>query len=268
MIQSQKPQERQVTLEDLLRLKRAERPAPEFWVNFEAELRRKQLAAAIEQRRPWWHISLSSRFLRLGVPVGAAAAVAFAWVSLRKPHAVADAPVGVETNVAESHPISTGADSSKLTNALPDQSESGGAVVAVASSEPSPQVVVASVQEQPLVRESQFRESLKIAPPKSHDVVVTLGLPNVRKVLDVPTQSVLQAAVLAESNAVRHPDVWQDSRRARLMAYAESSLGPNQQEAARSNRTRERVASRLNEEALSDSIRRLGMAEGRLSIRF
>ena len=36
---------RPVTLEDLLRLKRAERPAAEFWVRFDRELRAKQEAA-------------------------------------------------------------------------------------------------------------------------------------------------------------------------------------------------------------------------------
>jgi len=39
-----------VTLEDLLCLKRAERPPPEFWSEFERELRQKQLAALVERR--------------------------------------------------------------------------------------------------------------------------------------------------------------------------------------------------------------------------
>ncbi len=42
-----------LTIEDLLRLKRAERPSPEFWSQFERELREKQLAAIVE-KRPWW----------------------------------------------------------------------------------------------------------------------------------------------------------------------------------------------------------------------
>jgi hypothetical protein len=41
------------TLEDLIRIKRAERPPAEFWQRFEEELRAKQLAAIVE-RRPWW----------------------------------------------------------------------------------------------------------------------------------------------------------------------------------------------------------------------
>jgi hypothetical protein len=72
-----------VTLDDLLRVKRAERPSSEFWTQFEAELRAKQLAALV-RRRPWWS-DLGARtfgiLARYGLPVGAAAAVAMAgWV--------------------------------------------------------------------------------------------------------------------------------------------------------------------------------------------
>jgi hypothetical protein len=42
-----------VTIDDLLKLKRAEAPPPEFWAQFERELREKQLAAIVE-KRPWW----------------------------------------------------------------------------------------------------------------------------------------------------------------------------------------------------------------------
>ena len=42
-----------VTIDDLLKLKRAEAPPPEFWPQFERELREKQLAAIVE-KRPWW----------------------------------------------------------------------------------------------------------------------------------------------------------------------------------------------------------------------
>ena len=72
-----------VTLEDLLRLKRAERPSPEFWTRFESELRRKQLAALLEVR-PWWQTLphfLGQR--RIQFPLGAAALVAIALASPR-----------------------------------------------------------------------------------------------------------------------------------------------------------------------------------------
>lgn len=70
------------TLEELLRLKRAERPQPEFWQQFDSELRRKQLAATIEPK-PWWLglAILSRKAAPVGLPVGAAAALALAAIS-------------------------------------------------------------------------------------------------------------------------------------------------------------------------------------------
>ena len=73
-----------VTLEDLLRLKRAERPPPEFWSEFERELRQKQLAALVE-RRSWWH-ELAATYGKSGwlrLPVGATAVLALSFLSLR-----------------------------------------------------------------------------------------------------------------------------------------------------------------------------------------
>lgn len=70
------------TLESLLRVKRAERPDPEFWQHFERELRRKQLAATIEPK-PWWlGVSILARKCApVGLPVGAAAAAVLAAIS-------------------------------------------------------------------------------------------------------------------------------------------------------------------------------------------
>lgn len=71
-----------VTVEDLLRLKRAERPDPEFWNKFEVELRQKQLAALV-QRRPWWERIPLFVGRRAYLPIGATAAIAFTLVSVR-----------------------------------------------------------------------------------------------------------------------------------------------------------------------------------------
>lgn len=71
-----------VSLEDLLRLKRAEKPAAEFWKGFEQELRQKQLAALLE-KRPWWQEAPRWAARHVYLPMGAAAAVAFAFVTLR-----------------------------------------------------------------------------------------------------------------------------------------------------------------------------------------
>ena len=85
---------RPVALEDILRLKRAERPSPEFWTHFDRELRAKQLAALVE-RRPWW--SMMPRVLtglsRYHLPLGATAVLALSIVSYREFRPVSLAPV-------------------------------------------------------------------------------------------------------------------------------------------------------------------------------
>ena len=74
-----------VTVEDLLRLKRAERPPPEFWAEFERELRQRQLAALVE-RKPWWNgLSMSvGRLSWLRLPVGAMAVLTLTMLSVRQ----------------------------------------------------------------------------------------------------------------------------------------------------------------------------------------
>lgn len=92
---------RQVTLEDLLHLKRAERPPAEFWSRFEQELRAKQLAAIVS-KRPWWR-TLPAVFTgtrRYQLPLGATAILALTFLSVREyrlPSAsiMAPAPAGV-----------------------------------------------------------------------------------------------------------------------------------------------------------------------------
>lgn len=75
----------QVTLEQLLRVKRAERPQPEFWQQFEREMRVKQLAAIVEPR-PWWapFIRIGTRVARYQVPVGATAIFALTLLTVRE----------------------------------------------------------------------------------------------------------------------------------------------------------------------------------------
>ncbi|MSU24798.1 MAG: hypothetical protein EXS32_13365 [Opitutus sp.] len=75
---------RPVVLEDLLRLKRAERPSPEFWDEFERQLRAKQLAALVE-RRPWWSAipHALAGLTRYHLPLGATAILAVSFLSVR-----------------------------------------------------------------------------------------------------------------------------------------------------------------------------------------
>lgn len=77
---------RPIEIDDLLRLKRAERPPAEFWSEFDRQLRAKQLAA-IMAKRPWWDRlpSLFKGFTRYHVPLGAAAVLAVTFIALREP---------------------------------------------------------------------------------------------------------------------------------------------------------------------------------------
>lgn len=75
-------EQKQVTVEKLLELKKFEKPSSEFWARFENELQVKRLQALVE--KPTWTDRLRSALrysLLWAVPVGGAAAFAFAlWV--------------------------------------------------------------------------------------------------------------------------------------------------------------------------------------------
>jgi hypothetical protein len=89
------PEKRDVTLEDLLRLKRAERPPPEFWAKFDADMRAKQLSAIVGRPR-WSGVSAFLGLLgRFQLPIGAAAALALAYVGYTRFESAPPAPVAV-----------------------------------------------------------------------------------------------------------------------------------------------------------------------------
>jgi hypothetical protein len=69
-----------ITLEDLLRFKRTERPSAEFWTQFDRELQAKQLAALVGKKR-WWHSTARTITRFSYLPLGAAAALAFALIA-------------------------------------------------------------------------------------------------------------------------------------------------------------------------------------------
>ena len=79
------PRKTTVSVEDLLRVKRAEQPPAAFWNQFEQGLRTKQLAAIVEPR-PWWapFIRIGARISRFQLPVGATAILAITLFTLRE----------------------------------------------------------------------------------------------------------------------------------------------------------------------------------------
>jgi hypothetical protein len=134
-------QRSKVTVEDLLRLKRAERPAPEFWANFERELRQKQLTALIE-KRPWWQELPQLLARRIYLPVGATAILAFTLVSIKyyapaQLGQVAPAPLGTPVAFDRDQPVAAIPVSSPLVNrsesAAPEVEESVAATTPAAT---------------------------------------------------------------------------------------------------------------------------------------
>jgi hypothetical protein len=89
----------QPTLEELLRVKRAERPPQEFWKRFEDELRAKQLAAIVAPRSWWQPLVSLVPGRRTAALAGVGAAVAFSFAAyLRFP--AAQAPRVTEPAIA------------------------------------------------------------------------------------------------------------------------------------------------------------------------
>ena len=120
-----------VNLEDLLRLKRAERPEPEFWSRFEEELRVKQLAAIVE-KRPWWitlRLPQAARVLvRFQLPVGAAAILALGFVVVREYR-----PSGISSEVMQPVLALNAADDTAM-NTVPAEQENSTVVASDISS--------------------------------------------------------------------------------------------------------------------------------------
>ena len=74
-----------ISLEDLLAVKRAERPPAEFWDNFQQEFHVRQRAAAVEPKR-WWFVlpRIFAGMARYQMPMGAAAVLAVTFLSFRE----------------------------------------------------------------------------------------------------------------------------------------------------------------------------------------
>lgn len=116
------------TLEDLLQLKRNERPPSEFWDSFNRGLREKQLAALVHQPRGWERLRpLFSRALRWSVPVGAAAIATFGvvrHVALTPASSLVQAPAD-SAIVAAQRPVTLGSPTSGLVSSTVETTRSG-----------------------------------------------------------------------------------------------------------------------------------------------
>lgn len=266
-----------VTLEDLLRLKRAERPAPEFWARFDRELRAKQLAALVE-KRPWWQglPEWALNWRRFHLPLGATAVLALTLVSLRDS---GSHPVAAPTTLRE--PIVRVAGSSELAShelAVPVEVTSIAATAAVsmaaasgsAMEEPAePEPVVAAVAMSPLESEAPQSAAAGLAEAASSrfaggkvlaalDSESTLGrsLGAVRE-----TKSpVVRGAAFEPLAQMSSPT---EVRRARFRTALATPVA--KETLAQAN---DRLARNLSDERMNDAVRRFDAKADRLSLKF
>jgi len=284
-------QSKRVTLEDLLRLKKAEQPSPEFWTNFERSMRERQLAALVE-RKPWWHwFALSyERVGQLRLPLGTAAALAVAFAAVRYlpenespsapvarenlaalplraavPVAVSEAPLRALAAVAapvQVTPAPVSASDARLTEVAVDKP----AGAAVQDSEQIPWMNARFGSRGDL---AALVPSIQTPPAN----LLTVGLPetslsdNSSRTLGFEERGLPVMPAKHTAEVLPTAAAASESRRARLLAAlsAASSYAP---EPAVPERARREVIRYLSEDGWDRSMSRLEAAGNHLSIKF
>lgn len=272
---------RPVSLEDLLRLKRSERPPAEFWSQFDRELRAKQLSALVA-KRPWWQtlpaVSFQA-FYRLRLPFGAAAICGLSFLALREnrePTRVM--PVVASTSQAAA-PSSAAAELRKPAREsaiasladLPSGAvaiDSSASVISAHPAAEQPTLVAAAVESQavdatPVAAAPAVTEVTGARLPVS--LVTTTAVPSPGSRLlggktgfesrGLPARSTVEPLAQMTSPG--------ESRRARLLTAMVSTASLET-----SARTTERAASRIAEERLYDQVQRFGARGDRLNVKF
>lgn len=288
MSDRQSPQSK-VSVEDLLRLKRAERPASAFWTEFDDQLRRKQLAAIVD-KRPWWRRVSVSNLAKLTLPVGATAVLTIALINVRErsqyaadlasvaPTSVSSplgsmatpgiAPAGVNTAAVRSSVAAqeqaVPAMPAIARDAIADSATVSGQVVSKNSgehvagrdtSEPSLAQVILGL-------EGTMEGDVRLDHQPASEIPMLASLSTL-----VPSSA--QIIATADSDSLTQVSSSRNDRRARLLASVDSQERSDMISGnSRVARSRERIANRLAEQSLYDSISRLGLNGDSVSIKF
>lgn len=246
----QPDQRPKVTIEDLLHLKRAERPAAEFWTGFERELRQKQLTALLE-KRPWWQMLPQLITRRVYLPVGATAILAFTLVSVKY---YVPAQLAQVAAPAANSPVATDRAAAStlapVSSPLVNRSDSAPAEISVAAVEPAATAILSeAVELMPLLvaeRETD-RPSARLLAANLTGLSETeagFGQDVLSNRLSAPVS--MQTAAAGELASVPN----NSARRSRLLArYEGRQLNP---EPAPPAVVRERLARRLGETENAD----------------
>jgi hypothetical protein len=289
------------SLETLLRLKRSERPDPDFWNEFDRGMKQKQLAAIVEPK-PWWlECSLLARkfapFAGLGLAGGAAL---FALVAVRTEMALrlSTEPVaevagrGSQASVSEADVAQVSASPTARVTGDIEANLPGSSTVLLASAESERKDRRATDAETNSIMQSlvgNFPESaasgialLGVSPEMTTDPEVqAAAVPLASSAVStegqfassMPEMDVLSHAAEAidSSSAVADKEVvpvpFTNPRQARLLAMvADVDAAADSRSLAH---VRDRVIHRMSEgESLYASISRLGVSGDRLSVKF
>ena len=276
-------------MEDLLRLKRAERPPPEFWGEFERELRQKQLAALVE-KKSWWHefAAVYSRFGGLRVSVGATAVLAVTMLSVHyysrsgsEPSVVvrSNVPVQPETQLPGSSPAVMAAVTTAAPAAadLPEQSPSvtnvHGATLAQAA-QPVAEEIPGLIPRLGDVLENRANPPELI--PSAHSIAIQLPASAAMEpeLLEAASRSISFEDRAMPAACVRHiaealptATAATEPRRARLVAALGTAFAYSPEPSAPEHAKRNGIRY-LAEDGWDRSISRLEAGADRLSIRF
>ena len=274
---SDSPQRPKVTLEDLLHLKRAERPDAEFWNNFERELRQKQLTALLE-KRPWWRELPQLLTRRSYLPIGATAILAFTLVSIKYytpaqltqvEAPAAGTSVAIRNLPEPAFSVTVSAPvSSPLVNRndpaaprLDDRMAATTMVTAVPAVAPSTAVPMPQMVAPPAVETSSARSiaanfaRLEQSEPELINAIAGNRLSSPARVQYASVQGTELASVPTSA-----------SKRSRLLAqYSDRQLAPEPTAPAI---VRERLARRLGDPEITERISRLGLRGDAVSLKF
>jgi len=259
-----------------MRIKRAERPPPEFWAQFDREMRVKQLAAIVEPK-PWWapFIRVGARVSRHQVPIGAAAVLLLSFVSIREYRTAEFRPVLVpevthptlDTASLPEAAVSDEIISQPVSTPAVAPVEHAPAPVALQTAAPSATLQVGTVAH---VVPLMDRAPQAVEPTPSARYIAA-NLAAVQAADPTIVDDVFGASVhmrdlrepmrdpLAQINAPG------ESRRSRLLATALPALAGSSDVSVG---TSDRVARRLTEDRLYDSISRVGVRGDRVAIKF
>ncbi len=264
-----------VTLEDLLRVKRAEQPPAEFWSQFERDMRAKQLAAIVEPR-PWWAplIRMGARAAHFQLPVGAAAILVVSFITVREYRspelssmyvpktAVQEVSSEAIANLSSHLPSSENQTSVAMLTpndsavSVSESVDVASAPVATSPVSHSAQVInLPTVDREPSPSERYIAANLAAAQAADPSLMDDVFGPSMRPSQTRQPMRDPLAQVAASG----------ESRRSRLLATA-LPVNAGSGEAVLS--ANDRVARHLTEERLYDTISRVGLKGDRVAIKF